>query len=259
MRLSSSIILLILALSAIDSNSCFGQKVKEYDSPEIKYYLRDTTLNFVINTDLPPSIIVSITVNRSFWKKGSTTEYSIEYFSKFGTVGEWEVVKEISLDDTKWLSDLSEQLKSLSRAGIATSVEKISDSIRLSVVVPYTNKPYPKFKKTGRSERKIFAPLKYSAGTVQEYGGPESLAVASSYSISRATPLMSELNPADPLASIAKTIDLPIRSVITILSVAKKDGRSWYEVSAKGQDGQMIGKGWVNSVALIGQEITLVK
>ena len=94
---------------------------------------------------------------------------------------------------------------------------------------------------------------------LQEYASPESLAVGRSYVISRVTPLMSELEPDDIFLSLTKTLDLPIKTIIKIISVTKKGGRPWYQVTAKDKEGKLIGTGWVNSVALIGQEITLTK
>jgi hypothetical protein len=259
MPLSSKFILISLTLSLGVDYRIFGQVAKEYDRPEIKYYLRDTILNVAINTDLPANIIVSVSISRSFWKKESETEYAIEYFSRVGTVGEWEVVKEILIDESKWRSDLDEQLQSPGRAGLGASVGKISDTIRISVVVPYTNNPYPKFRKAGRSERLIFAPSRYSTEMVQEYANPESLAVGRSYALSRVTPLMPELQPADPMLALKKRLELPIESTITILSVSKSGGRSWYQVTAKDKVGRLIGTGWVNSAALVGQEVTVAK
>ncbi len=76
----------------------------------------------------------------------------------------------------------------------------------------------------------------------------EHLQVGQKYQLSKETPLMPELEPADPLGALEKMTYIPAGGTIEILQVATKQGSPWYHVSVQG-----IGEGWINSIALIGQ------
>jgi hypothetical protein len=82
---------------------------------------------------------------------------------------------------------------------------------------------------------------------------PRELKTGATYSISKQTPLMPELNPADPIAALDKTIVLPVKSEFRITATGKRANSIWYQVTTKHGDG------WINSTALLGQEISRTK
>ena len=64
---------------------------------------------------------------------------------------------------------------------------------------------------------------------------------------------MPELEPADPLAALAKMQHLPPQTNIKVLKVAMKSSTPWYFVKATSRLGYSLGSGWINSSALMGQ------
>ncbi|GAF81256.1 unnamed protein product, partial [marine sediment metagenome] len=81
----------------------------------------------------------------------------------------------------------------------------------------------------------------------------KSLQVGQKFRLTKDTPLMPELEPADPIAAIERIRTLPPRTIIKVLTVSTKWSVPWYFVEARSRSRGLIGKGWVNSTALIGQ------
>ena len=79
------------------------------------------------------------------------------------------------------------------------------------------------------------------------------LAVGQSMSLSRQTPLMPELDPADPMAAIQRMRQLPAGSQIRVVAVSDKHAALWYQVHASSPSGLSLGSGWINRTALRGQ------
>ncbi|MFX0194571.1 MAG: hypothetical protein ACFFCW_00490 [Candidatus Hodarchaeota archaeon] len=80
----------------------------------------------------------------------------------------------------------------------------------------------------------------------------QNLQIGMFYQISKDTPLMPEFEPIDPLVAIKKIRTVPANSIIKIISKREKRTTPWYYI----QFGQQ--KGWINSIALIGQNIIKV-
>jgi hypothetical protein len=68
------------------------------------------------------------------------------------------------------------------------------------------------------------------------------------------TPLMPELEPADPLAALQEMRRLPSFTTIKVLKTAMKGPILYYFVEATSPSKAPLGSGWVNSMALMGQE-----
>lgn len=94
-----------------------------------------------------------------------------------------------------------------------------------------------------------------------EYGDPRNLRVGQSYKVSKETTIMPFLDPPDPndLSWMSEIVKLKKGGVIRILQKAQKRNTPWYRVQAWNSRGQKIPKGWVNSIALIGQSLEIVK
>jgi len=91
-----------------------------------------------------------------------------------------------------------------------------------------------------------------------EYVDVQSLKLNTTFSISRKTPLMPQFEPSDPLAALNDIKYLQPECRIRILSIKNKYNFPWYEVQAINKEGKSIGKGWINSTALVGQNIRIV-
>lgn len=231
-----------------------------YEEFKIDYSLQDNTLNISLKTDLPDDIRVSVSVSRSYWEKGNSSEYAVDYISEQSTISDWKKAHKILIDDEKWKTNLAKKQEDLSAAGLGFDVDRISDSIEIYSVVPRSNNPYPIFKgkDLGKDEIKIHLPIDGTVVKESKYGNYQSLGKGKIYSISKTTPLMPEFDPSDPIAAINKMKELVAGSRITILATKDKNGTPWYEVSATDKNGNKIGNGWINSTALIGQKMLVI-
>ena len=84
---------------------------------------------------------------------------------------------------------------------------------------------------------------------------PRSLDRNQPYRISKETPLMSELDQVNPIPvlSVAKVLDAG--SIITVTAVSEMGGSPWYKVDASDAAGSYVGTGWINSTALLAQNL----
>jgi len=88
---------------------------------------------------------------------------------------------------------------------------------------------------------------------------PFSLKQGEKWAISKETPLMPEIAPSNPMEALEKIKYIPAENYIIIVSVREKENNTWYEVKVLNQNNNLIGKGWINSIALIGQTLQLVE
>ncbi len=95
--------------------------------------------------------------------------------------------------------------------------------------------------------------------TTHPFVDPYQLVIGTKYCLSRKTPLMPSLNPADPIAAIQQMKQIPKGGVFKVLETVKKRNSPWYKVIAFNQRKQRIGTGWINSTALLGQELKACK
>ncbi len=66
---------------------------------------------------------------------------------------------------------------------------------------------------------------------------------------------MPSLSPVDPMEAIQQMKQIPKRGGFKVLEVYKKKNNPWYKVTAFDQSIEEIGTGWINSTALLGQQI----
>ncbi|MBX3042870.1 MAG: hypothetical protein KIT33_12110 [Candidatus Kapabacteria bacterium] len=238
-----------------------NKQVKIYEQFKVDYSLNGNLLDVAILTDLPDDIEVLLTVSRSYWEKGNSSEFSVGYLYEKSTVGKLKSTQTISLDNNKWQADLATKQKDMAVSGLGFDVDKISDSIKIYAVVPFSNNPFPDFKEKGMGQYEImfYLPINAKVETKSKYGNFQSLEKGRTYSVSKSTPLMPELNPSNPIEAKNKIKELPLESRITILSVKTKNNIPWYEVKAYDRNDNIVGTGWINSTALIGQELKVIK
>lgn len=226
----------------------------------IDHSLHGNTMNISLKTDLPDDIKVTLSVSRSYWEKGNSSEYSVDYMSEQSTIGNWKKEHKILINNEKWKSDLASKQQELSAVGLGFDVDRVSDSIEIYAVVPYSNDPYPNFKekKLVKDEIKIYLPIGRTVAKESVYANYQSLEQGKTYSISKTTPLMQEFESSDAMAAIDKMKELISGNRITILSIKEKNSNPWYEVNVTDKKRNKIGEGWINSTALIGQEIRVI-
>ena len=88
-----------------------------------------------------------------------------------------------------------------------------------------------------------------------EFLDVKNLKIGSAYVVSRKTPLMPEVNPSDTWAAIEKMKYIPAGGAFKITAIDNNNGDPWYKVSAIGPNNKPIGHGYINNIALIGQDL----
>lgn len=259
------------APTEVESQATQAEEIK-CDLFEIKSKLQNDELLVSLNTDCPDYTGIMISVDRKYNEVGNPDAYSRYYFEESSTVGNWRRQRRISVTHAEWLAELKTFQRTMNRLGVGFTVDSISDDIEIRMVV-HVNQKNVRFgdrnsnlvgkavNTTGLriidDEVSVNYPLQGTSGVkaVLPSLDPNSLDRNQSYRISRQTPLMSELNPADPLAAIAKTKYLSSGSIIRIMSISKKLGIPWYKVAVSNSSGSYVGTGWINSTALLGQNL----
>lgn len=185
-----------------------------------------STLDLSLETDLPDSTVIMVSVSRSYFEKNSTDAYSVDYFSEKSTTGKWKSQHEISIDSKQWKSALREKQEKMSRLGFGFDVVAISEKITVRMVVPI-NQPDPRFgsrnsKLTGKAVRtsglrvvedeiNIEYPLDSPPVGKSPFPSlnPLELEIGKVYIVSKQTPLMPSHSPSEPIAALQKMKQIP--------------------------------------------------
>jgi hypothetical protein len=243
------------------------------DSFKILADLKGNVLKVSLQTDLPGNTEIMVDIDRQYFQVGSTSTYPHPYLSEKSTVGEWREMHTVVLDSDKWLASLRSDQMKMSRLGIGYQVSFITNKVRVSIVVPIFQSD-PRFgaknvNLTGNRvnteglrvvrDEVVFDYPMDSAIAMKPVPSlnPDALDVGRSYILSKETPLMPEVHPADPLAALKRMKKIPSRGIFTIQGMRKDGSVVWYRVVALNPNKGKIGSGWINSTALIGQDLNL--
>ncbi|HEV7509530.1 MAG TPA: hypothetical protein VGS07_31945 [Thermoanaerobaculia bacterium] len=274
MKITGVVRLSLLLLLTLAPEIALAQTVK-CDRFEPRTILEGHHLLVSLDTDLPDSTVLMVGVSRSYWAGHPLQEYPIEYLDTHSTVGEWRKPRRVDLDNAAWKAKLDDSLKYLAQMGKPIHITKLDKSVAVSFVVPI-NQSDPRFgtrnqNLVGRkmststsglrivtAEVKVaYAISKVALASSIDYGDPENLRRGVRYRLSRETPLAAELHPADPLRAASSMGRLSAGTVITVLAVDGSElPHTWYRVRASTTLGARLG--WVNGLALIGQQLIVV-
>ena len=248
------------------------------DRFELRWELDGPDLLLAIDTDLPDEGELSVSVSRTYYEVGSDDAYSRDYFSEFELVSRWREPRRIVLDADAWKADLTAHQTRMAAFGddLAFEITRIEDSIEIRAVL-HINQDDPRFGGHGNpslsgeatsrmgdgnsvlveTEVSIEFPLDGPPSSSRSSRVPyDELVTGESYRLSQETPLMPEREPADPLEALVRAVELPTGSVVRITATEDQGGQPWYEVLLVGRESTM---GWINSIALIGQQIDRVE
>lgn len=238
------------------------------DTFAVRHDLRDGRLTLVLDTDMGDAATLMVSVSRTYRERGSTGRYVVNYFDERTTVGKWRLPRTLMLDQEAWNRELEQRQRIMAAAGEPFTVSRISDSIEISFVLPVNQDPPfqpwnanlvgQAVEQDGqlrllRSSTKIRYPMDAQGVGQNRYADPLNLSVGRSYRSSGALPLMSELNPSDPLRAIAASKQLQSEGAFRVLERTMKGSIPWYRVGVAGAEY------WVNSTALVGRQVTEVK
>jgi len=235
---------------------------------DVRCDLRDDRMTIVLDTDLGDAAILMVSVSRSYWEHGSDEEYPVDYFSEKSTVGAWREPRTIKLDHHAWKREIEELQRVLASAGEPFTVARIADDIEISFVVPVNQEP--PFERlnanlTGdavtqsgnlrivQREISIHYPIDAKDIGQTRFADPLGLTSGTTYRASGEVPLGPEIDPSDPIAAIASIRRLSPGEEFTVLEIRRRHNMSRYRVRTR------LGEGWINSTALLGQEIVVVR
>ncbi len=238
------------------------------DTFDVRYDLRDGRLTIALATDLGDAAKLMVGVSRSYWEQGSEEEYSVDYFSEQSTVGAWREPRTIRLDNDAWKREIEQRQRVLAAAGEPFTVSRIADNIDIGFVVPVNQEPpFERFNAnlTGvvvtqsgnlrivRPEVAVPYPIDATNVGQTRFADPVNLASERTYRASGEIPLVPEIDPPDPIAAIASIRRLSPGEEFTVLEITLRRSTPWYRVRTP------LGEGWINSTALLGQEIVVVR
>ena len=66
-------------------------------------------------------------------------------------------------------------------------------------------------------------------------------------------------SPVDPNAALQQVKQIPKDGGFKVLEVYKEKNNPWYKVTAFDKKAETIGIGWINSIALLGQQLKVHK
>ncbi len=249
------------------------------DRFEVKAIMKGESVELVLDTDLPDDAAVMLSAHRTYREKGNNPNYLIDYFSKKLRVGDLRHAFSIPVGDKKAIARFEAKRDKFATIGMAGEIESISDYIDVHLVVP-VGQPNPAFGrrnenlrgkmvKAGKSglrvvewEKRFLSPLARRPSMQATLADPQRLTPGASYRLSARTPLMPEFEPADAMAAIGKMKHVPGGGTIMVRSMRQRGHAlktPWYQVQAKDAQGRAIAEGWVNSIALIGQRVQIVR
>lgn len=235
---------------------------------DVQYELRDGLLTLTLDSDLGDAANLTVSVSRVYQEQGNDEKYSVDYFNERSTVGAWREPRTIRLDHDAWKRDIEQRQRLLAAGGEPFMVSRIDDDIEISFVVPVNQEPPFEPQNANLTgdvvtqteygrviRRDVLVPYPIDATNVGQtrFADPLSLVSATTYRASGEVPLAPELNPADPIAAIASIRRLSPGEEFTVLEATKRSNTPWYRVRTR------LGEGWINSTALLGQEIVVVR
>lgn len=244
------------------------------DTFAIVHDLRGDTLTVSLDTDLPDFTDLMVSISRSYFEKNSTDEFARTYFEEKSTVGRWRQPRQVKVSHDTFKASLQEQQRKTAQAGIGGQLDRIEPDVVIGFTVPMFQSNAAFGSRNGnlagkattasgngrivRAEVKVRYPLDAKGAAGPQWVNRNDLVVGRTYQLSRETPLMANLNPADfdaQLAVVASRKIIPAGGSIMIKKTATKDGGRWYHVEAHDSRSAVIGIGWINVDSLIGQQI----
>lgn len=265
-----------IIFSMMAGGACAAAPGVVADRFEVSQALEGDTLTISLDTDLPDETKVMVDVSRRYRQAGDTTAYVNEYFEESGTVGGWRTPRSVVLDEARWRAALSEKQRILARGGAPFDIGRVEDTVIVSFVIP-VNQPDRRFGDRNQHlsgsavsvgllgwplierELHLFRKAGKADPSSPRWADPGTLQVGRRYALSRETSLMPELNPADPMGAIERIRVIPQEGSIGIVAIANREVTQWYEVEAYDGAGARLGSGWVNSTALIGQDVQEIR
>lgn len=98
---------------------------------DVTAQIKDSTLRLTLDTDLPGSTDVRVTVVRYYCQKGNSLKIPVNYYSKKTKVESWKSGRDITLGHAQWRLELEKKQKLLADR----EIDRIDDEIKVIFVV----------------------------------------------------------------------------------------------------------------------------
>jgi len=268
----------ILGSSIVSPTASSALEQVRCDRFDLRATLRGDQIDVLLDTDCPDFADVMLSVSRTYHRVGSEDAYVLHYFNDKSTIADLRRSKTISVTDARWKGALEERRRESSRMGDSFAIARVDINIEVSATVPayQTDQRFAPNNENlvGDAVSRVGAlrvvedevliphPLDNAsaeAGSVPlPSTDPYSLDTNQAYRLSRATPLMPSSNPRDPLGALGEARQIPAGYVIRVIDVSDVGGTPWYQVIVSSEAGSQTASGWINAIALLGQELEAV-
>lgn len=228
-------------------------------------------LAVTVDTDLPADARLEFWLTRSYWEKGDTEERAFDYADAVRTVVECSPSCRFPLDNAAAVAKLVEARDLQAKTGLGGEMDRISPELSLTVWLD-DEQSNPAFGELNRNlkgacvtdagegavevekELEVAYPLDVPVPE-SRYVSSESLVVKGMYVVSRRTPVVPEIHPRDPVGAMRRAYYIEDGGRFRVSAVQRVRHNNWYEVTAFDERGKRLGSGWINGIALIGQDI----
>lgn len=262
----------VATMFALVATSIAAAEETRCDRFNVQSVLSGDELTISLDTDCPDFSEIMVSVSRTYYERGSNTPYSHAYFEEKSTVGKWRKPRLVSVAHSKWSDIVEADRKKMSRLGMGYTVGRVDDDLEVRMTLPINQKD-GRFGRRNEnlvgmavnteglriieSEVRIPYPLgDASAGTAHLPSlDPYHLELKQFYRVAKETPLMPVLEPTDPMVALRDVKYISPGYAIEIISRSDVHGNPWYKVAVWDTQGNRRASGWINSLALIGQEL----
>ena len=235
------------------------------DTFALEHEIQGEALVLELVTDAVGTAIVTVQVHRLYYQDTDDEARVRPYFSGQGLVDDWKQPCTIRLDHAAWKADIDDLSRTLARAGMPRTVTGFRDEIEVTAHVGFPKQVLVTGAATESDVNGFFSAVDEITLELLDaeldpsgpaWADPMNLTTGKQYRLSQRTPLVVDLEPADPIAAAAAALQIEPGGTVTVLSVSQRRGRPWYQVTARQPDGARVGPdGWINSTALLGQDI----
>ena len=246
------------------------------DRFELQWELDETDLLLALDTDLPGTAEVIVSVGRVYFEVGNDRAYSRNYFREQDLISRWRKPRRIPVDNEAWKAELKAYQSETAAisSDLAFEIARIEDQVQVQAII-HLNQPDPRFggpgnpdlsgaavsesRNTIKAETNIPLPLAGTPSARSRHVAYDGLREGESYSLQDVTPLMplrdlEGLSVEENLEAMRRIL-LPAGQVIRVIGVDHTEGvNSWYEVELVGNEGV---RGWINSTAFIRRGVVL--
>lgn len=257
-----------VSLSSIDRSNPNLIVCNQFD---VNAELSGSTLTISLDTDLPDWAALIVTVSRSYKEVGSSSIYSMDYYSGKGTVGRWRSPQQIELDAAKWRRSLRAYQREMSELDLGFEVDRIDESVTVSMVL-HLRQPDRRFgtdnknlvgklvqsrqSRTISGEQSVHFPLTERSTTRARTTVPaprppaekkEPFSKGTEYALDRegATFEVSQFEPSHSLSSIRQVRKALPFSRIRIVETVVHEDQTWLNVHCSLEYGQVLWTGWI--------------